>query len=222
MQRLTTTLGVMAVTGLVAATAAAQRGDDTGPADRCESTTCFNQRRIRDFEIIDKTTLIIFVGAQDCPFLVEFSGTFCDVTFLPGYDLIFRPSRQRRSRATPVVGGPGGANDTLGAIEQTNVCASDIGLGLPTEQVFARAGGGDIEEIDGLVCRIRDVRSITDDERLQIYVDRQMTAPPPPFGTGRVESPENPQEPEPAAEAEEDEGGNERRRRRRERNRDRE
>lgn len=203
------------------APATAQRGSESEPADRCESTDCFNQTRMRRVEVVDKTTLIVYVGQQDCPFLVELTGTFCDLTFLPAYDIVFRPSVLRQSRTPTIIGGPRGAAGR-GAIEQPKVCASDIHLGL--EQGPFTTAGGAPDEPTGLSCRIQDVRSLTDDQRLQVYVDREIVAPPPPFGTGRVMAPEQPQEvtadPDEAASAGDERDERRRRRRRRDRESD--
>lgn len=190
-----------------------QQGRDNAPADRCESTACFNQLQIRDVEVIGKTAMIVFVGGQGCPFLVELNGTFCDLTFLPPQSLVFRPSRFAGARTTPIVGGRGTAPDGGGPIERTRVCASDLDMGIAANS-FTSAVGDEDTGNTGLSCQIQTVRSLTDDERIQIYVDNEMSAPPPPFGTGRVESPENPQEPAAGPVEEEEEG---RRRRRRDR-----
>jgi len=190
-----TRLGSLAVTAaLLAPAAQAQRRESAGPAERCESTTCFNQLQIRDVEVITQTSLIVYVGAQRCPFFVEMTGIFCDLTFLPPFQVVFRPTRMASSRTAPIVGGLGSAPDGAGPVEQTRICAADIDMGLLADTFTSAVG----EEGDsgGLSCRIEDVKSLTDDERLQIYVDNEMAAPPPPFGTGRVETPENPQEPE--------------------------
>jgi len=200
----------MAVLTLAAGaeTFAQPEDEDAGPVDRCEATDCFNQTRIRNVEVIDQTTLIVYVGRQECPFLVELTGTFCDLTFLPSFDVVFRPSRRIRDviegngfredgaerRITPIVGGPNSATDpfTNASVEQPRVCANDISLGIEYDP-FTAAGGVE-EDATGLACRLQNVRSLTDDERLQVYVDNAMAAPPPPFGTGRVEAPEDAQE----------------------------
>lgn len=200
----------------------AQRNRDAGPADRCEATDCFNQLQIRNLEVIDKTTLLIYVGSQRCPFLVEMTGVFCDLTFLPPFQVVFRPTRQQSARTPPIVGGVGTAPDGGGPIEQTRICASDIDMGLPADRFNTAIGGVDGDP-GGLSCRIQNVRSLTDDERLQIYVDNEIVAPPPPFGSGTVETPEDPEEPE-AQPAEDSDSRSRRRRddddRRRRRDRD--
>jgi hypothetical protein len=182
-------IAVLIVAGLGALDAAAQRNRGREPAERCESTSCFNQTRIRDAEVIDSTTLIVFVGRQDCPFLVEMDGVSCDLTFLPSYDIVFRPNLSTRQRSVFITGS---GRDDKNAVEQPRVCANDLNLGLQYDE-FTNAGGGANNDGSDLSCRLRNVRSLTDDERLQIYVDRQMAAPPPPFGAGQVSAPAQPE-----------------------------
>jgi hypothetical protein len=166
-------------------------GDDNEPADRCESTDCFNQLRIRNFEVIDETTLIVFVGQQECPCLVELTGTFCDVTYLPGFDIVFRPTDRRMAREPGLGARNLGGFRAPGNTSYSRVCSNDLHMGLE-EGPFSTAGGApqEIDDQSGLSCRIRNITSLTDDERLEIYVDNRFVQPPPPFGVGRVEAPE--------------------------------
>lgn len=158
------------------------------PLDRCETTDCFNQNRIRDFEVIDETTLIVYVGAKECPFLVEFSGVFCDLTYLPGFDVVFEPSRQRAVREPRLGGGFGSRTD----IAFARVCSDSLDMGI-AQGPFTSAVGDDSGGIDGLSCTVQNVESLTDDEIMEIYVDKRFAQPPPPFGTGdiSVEEPES-------------------------------
>lgn len=165
---------------LLVACAVAPSAGNGQPAERCESTSCFNQMQIRKFEVVNETTLIVYVGAQECPFLVELTGTFCDVTFLPGYNIVFRPSEQRAARE-PTLGS--GLHDRAD-IAHARVCANDLDMGIQ-EGPFSSAIGDNVE-VSGLDCRIQNVKSLTDDEILEIYVDNSFTPPPPPFGTGNI------------------------------------
>lgn len=178
---------------VLAACTTASTLSDTGPAERCETTDCFNQQQIRNFEVIDDHTLIVYVGARECPFLVELTGPLCDVTLLPGFDIVFRPSRVRGFRTPSTSSGRGGAD-----LSYARVCAGDLDMGLE-EGIFSSAGSGrrrvfdesggvldDPLQPDRLDCRVGNVESLTDDEILEIYVDNRLTPPPPPFGTGEV------------------------------------
>src|SRR5690606_5342948 len=60
----------------------------------CGVEDCFDARDVRDFEVLNRTTLVLFVGAQRCPFQVELDGTFCDMTMAP--EVFFRTPEQRR------------------------------------------------------------------------------------------------------------------------------
>jgi hypothetical protein len=158
---------------LVACTTTSQTGN--GPVDRCPTTDCFNQQQVRDFEVIDSSTLVLYVGNQDCPFLVEFTGSFCDLTFLAGTSLTFRPDSLREEF---------GANSRL-----TRICARDMNIGIDEGPFSTSAAGEDLPSAS-LSCHIRDVASLTDDELLELYVDQRLTPPPPPIGTGRIAVPE--------------------------------
>jgi len=140
------------------------------PLDRCSVTSCFNRLQVRNFELIDDTSLLLFVGSQDCPFLVEFTGTFCDLTFLPGNDIPWA----FQSAARPNLGRP----------MDMRICSNNLDIGI-ADRLFS-AGGGAPDSGD-LPCTIRRVKSLTDDEVLEVYVDNGITAPPPPFGTGEIE-----------------------------------
>ena len=165
---------LFAVLSLGACTSTSELANE--PVDRCGTTDCFNQLQVRDYEVVDNTTLVVYVGTQSCPFRVEFTGGFCDLTFLPGGDLVFRPDYLRAQREP---------NNLL-----TRVCARDSNIGID-EGPFTTAPGG--EDIDPRIpCRIRDIVSLTDDELIELYVEKRITAPPPPFGTGEIEAPDAP------------------------------
>jgi hypothetical protein len=151
------------------------------PLARCESTDCFNQLQIRNYEIIDGQTLIVYVGSQECPFRVDLTGTFCDVTFLAG-EVVFRPSAQRSLRDPDSVPGL----PTRADVFDSRVCANDFSMGLE-EGPFTEAGGAGVPDPSGLDCRIQDVTSLTDDELVELYVSRQIAPPPPPLGSGTLE-----------------------------------
>ena len=40
---------------------------------------CFNQRAVRDFEVLDRTALVVFVGSERCPYLITVDGFFCNL-----------------------------------------------------------------------------------------------------------------------------------------------
>ena len=149
------------------------------PVERCDNTECFNQLAVRDFEVLDSTTLVLYVGSQRCPFKVAFQGVFCDLTFLPGNTIEFAISDPQNIRRV---------TQPTGRMTDLRICSFDRNVGI-ADDPFSRAGG--FEEIPGqLPCNIREVESLTDDELIELYVDNRMAAPPPPFGTGQVAAPE--------------------------------
>lgn len=152
---------------------------NTEPAERCEVTDCFNQLAVRDFEVVDSTTLVLYVGSQRCPFRVEFQGVFCDLTFLPGNTIEFAISDPQNIRRV---------TQPTGRMTDTRICSFDRNVGI-ADDPFSRAGG--FEPIPGqLPCEIQEVESLTDDELIELYVENRMAAPPPPFGNGQISAPE--------------------------------
>jgi hypothetical protein len=200
---------------------------DVGPAERCGVSDCFNQRDVREFDILDEDTVVVYVGARRCPFLVELEPTFCDMTIVPGIAFL-----------QTVLGSP----DRLMPMESGRVCATTRGLvlysgilsptmlgqrdlGLPGQR---RGGFPDGGPIGGRtnplersfpvapgstdVCRVTDVRSVNDEQLVELFAATQ--APPPPIGEGRLELPEEAEEGIAAAEdtteaADADAGGGE-------------
>jgi hypothetical protein len=166
--------------------------------------TCFFERDVRGFEVIDETHLIVYIGSQRCAFHVEVRGTACDMTFAP--ELYFR-----RTNEVPydIVAGSGtspssGARATTGVDElnafelerkerlqkDLRICSNDLtvqvhggaftesnSVGQPTD----RYGNPRTD------CRVSNVTAITDDQLLEFYVARGVTAPPPPMGSGEIE-----------------------------------
>jgi hypothetical protein len=156
---------------LIACSTASQTSNES--LDRCPTTDCFDQNQVRNFEVVDATTLVLYVGNRDCPFLVELTGTSCDVTFLGSTSLVFRPDTLRE--------------DVQSELGLSRICARDIGIGLADDPF-----DGDQAGVPGnmLACHIRNVASLTDDELLELYVDRNLIPPPPPIGSGQVTVPD--------------------------------
>ena len=164
----------------------------TGEAlDRtCTVTDCFYQRDVRDFEVIDNTTLIVYVGPQRCAFHLELTGTFCDMTMAPA--LNFRTEPQRARVVTPAGRG------TNAILREEDIRRQERERGFAASRICAN----DFAEVDGGVfteqfpdttgmrqsqCRITNVTSITDDQLVELYVDLGVAPPPPPVGPGRIE-----------------------------------
>ncbi|HEY8520621.1 MAG TPA: hypothetical protein VIN61_11120 [Gammaproteobacteria bacterium] len=126
---------------------------------------------MRDFEVINDTTLIVYVGGQRCPFRVELEGTFCDMTMAP--EIFFRP--------------PSRGVDIEANYRSNRICAYDrVDVdGGPFTETFDQPP--DAFGVRRSQCRVRDVVSMTDDELLELYVSRGVAPPPPPIGPGRIE-----------------------------------
>lgn len=156
-------------------TACATGGSSTSAdaVDRaCSVSDCFFERDVRDFEVIDNSTLVVFVGNQRCAFRVELDGTFCDMNMAP--NLFFRSSRRNVDM-----------DRTYGS---NRICSFDRSIGVDGGVFTERfdqppdAFGGRRSQ-----CQIRSVASITDDQLVELYVARGVVAPPPPIGPGRIE-----------------------------------
>jgi hypothetical protein len=159
---------LLAVSSVLLVAGCAGASTDSGqPVDRaCSVSDCFLQRDVRDFEVVGDTTLIVYVGAQRCAFRVELDGTFCDMTFAP--DVFFR---------TPE-----------GRVESERICSFDRQIGVdggPFTESFPDAQPN-VFRSPRSQCRIMNVASITDDELVELYVERGLIAPPPPIGQGEI------------------------------------
>jgi hypothetical protein len=187
--------------GAVAAYGQRNRGEnsDDAVARACTVEECFHEADVRDFEVVDQTHVIVYVGSQRCAFHVELRGTMCDLTFAP--ELFFTKANE-----VPV-GGPSRSSDPLSdrvgdafdpfessrrERRDLTVCSNDLGImvhgGRFTESQAApvvrdRFGEPRVNSD----CRISRVSSITDDQLVEFYVARGVIAPVPPMGTGQIE-----------------------------------
>ena len=157
---------------LLVAACASSPTDNTQPVDRaCSVSECFLEREVRDFEVIGDTTLILYVGGQRCAFHVELDGTFCDMTFAP--EVYFR------------------APD--GRVPNERICSYDRQIGVDGG-TFTETQNTEQPDRFGAPrsqCRILNVESITDDELVELYVERGVVAPPPPIGPGQIQGGED-------------------------------
>ncbi len=197
---------------LVAGCASTPVNDNQPVARACSVSQCFRERDIRDFEVIGRTTLIVYVGAQRCPFKIELRGTFCDMTFAP--DLNFHKNDiSQRTAAENIFGTQTFGQQTSG---DDRICSNDIQVSVDggvftegsadTDQLpidptndnrtirrIERTGTVDSEgrRIDRFgnresLCQVSDVESLTDDSLVELYVKRGVVPPPPPIGQGQI------------------------------------
>ncbi len=113
-------------------------------------STCFNQRNVRDFEMLDDRTMLVEVGGARCPYLVELDGFQCNVRF--STRVAFQDADGR-------------------------ICALD------NTYVVTGPFANDFNDL----CRVRDVRAISDDELLERYATLGRIAPLPPVGSGELQ-----------------------------------
>jgi hypothetical protein len=186
----------------VAACATGQATSGTGPvAAACNVEDCFFERDVREFTIVDRDTVVVYVGGQRCPFVVELQDVTCDVTFSPAI-AFFQTAL--------------GSLDRVTSLQSGRVCATTRGLvlysgiaspSLLQQQDAAEAGAGvlrrpgglggsdsvfgrsfPVDPLSGDLCRVGDVRSVTDDQLIELLAE--VNAPPPPVGQGQLEVPE--------------------------------
>lgn len=198
---------VLALTAGVTLPAAAQRGDrETGAVDRaCDVDDCFREADVRDFEVIDRTHLIVYVGPQRCAFRIELLGALCDLSFAP--ELYFRRSGEvpqmvlDRPRNAAIEPGPtmprvGSRPQDFDSFElaqrerkDLRICDSDLTIQVHGGRWTESGAAGSTDRFGNpeTDCRISTVAPVTDDQLLEFYVRRGVVSPVPPMGTGEIE-----------------------------------
>jgi len=204
-------LGVVCF-GLLAVTAAyGQRNnkDDNAAVKRsCGVADCFLEGDVRDFEVIDRTHLIVYTGAQRCAFHVELRGALCDLTFAPELYFqkvnevpqIFTPRGDGRPDDILPRGGPitDPRNDPFDPFElerrragrrDLRICSNDLTIQVHGGRFTESASNTATDRFGNPLtdCRISNVSAITDDQLVEFYVARGVVAPPPPMGSGDIE-----------------------------------
>ncbi len=107
------------------ATTATERGQAVLRPACDPRADCFSQRAVRDFEVLDNTTLVVFVGSERCPYLVTVDGFFCDLrmsAFISFRDFDGRICSLDRSY---IVGGPFTAADEYCQIREVESLNDD-------------------------------------------------------------------------------------------------
>ena len=196
-------------TVLLVAGCASNPIDNTAAIDRaCSVDECFLERDVRDFEVIDQTTVIVYVGSQRCAFQLELRGTFCDLTFAP--ELFFYAPGDLQEGARP-------GDEIFGTHvgdRGLRICANDLQIdidgGAFTDGPSTSSSSQPTDRYGNRrsQCQVSDVASLTDDQLVELYVARGLVAPPPPMGSGEIEVGDQEEEanpiaqPEPAEQAE--------------------
>jgi hypothetical protein len=172
------------------------REEDANAVQRaCEIADCFLERDVRDFDVIDETHVIVYVGAQRCAFHVEVRGTLCDLTFAP--ELFFR--RANEIPDGQISRGESASSDPFDPFETARrerrdlrICSNDLTIevhgGRFTESpspIVERDRFGNLRARTD--CRVLNVRAITDDQLLEFLVSRDVVPPVPPMGSAQIE-----------------------------------
>jgi hypothetical protein len=183
---------------------------DAHAGDRaCNVKDCFFARDVRSFDVIDKSTVIVYVGSQRCAFRVELRGTFCDLTYAP--ELVFNdPKDVPINETNPRTAGIPG-NVSFGELETPNlpnqrrgqaslkVCDNNLGLQVSGGAFSNSSLGDSLNRPDPSTrrdrygrpviadCEVSSVASITDDQVVEIYVAHRVTPPMPPMGSGEIQ-----------------------------------
>ena len=188
---------------------------DTQAGERaCNVKDCFSARDVRSFDVIDKSTLIVYIGSQRCAFKVELRGTFCDLTYAP--ELVFSdpkdlPLGERSSARSPA------GDISFGTLEDSSlptqkrgrpslkVCDNNLGLqvtgGAFTELPTSSSDASVPRDRFGrakAACEVSSVASITDDQVVEIYVAHHVAPPLPPMGSGEIQVGRQASDPKPA------------------------
>lgn len=175
--------------------------DDTAAISRaCSVKDCFSEAEVRDFEVIDRTHLIVYVGSQRCAFHVELRGTLCDLTFAP--ELFFTKANEVPDGRIPRGSEPAsdrGQVDPFDIFETTRrerrdlrVCSNDLGVMVHGGRFTESSSAPVLRDRFGeprvnTDCRVSSVVSVTDDQLIEFYVGRGVIPPVPPMGTGEIE-----------------------------------
>ncbi len=185
-----------------------------GAAERaCSVKECFFAGDVRKFDVIDRTTLIVYTGSQRCPFRVELRGTFCDMTYAP--ELVFSDPTELpqgeadRRLSNGAFAATGTQNIPFSPPDDPNlptsrrgratlkVCDNNLRLqvsgGAFTDDPFTNPGADGPNRRDPrflnarAACELASVESLTDDQLMEIYVAHGLVAPPPPMGAGQIQ-----------------------------------
>jgi hypothetical protein len=182
----------------VSAHAQRNKDDDTDATKRaCGVSDCFHERDVRDFEVIDETHVVVYIGPQRCAFHVELRGALCDLSFAP--ELYFSRTNEVPDGRPPRTSGDPfeRATDPFDPVDTARrerrdlrVCANDLGIQVHGGRFTESLSSGTQTDRFGnprTDCRISSVTSMTDDQLVELYVSRGVVAPPPPMGTGQIE-----------------------------------
>lgn len=154
----------------------------------CFSKECFFSGQIRDFQIVDSDTMVIYAGRDRCAFVVEVNGMFCDLTYLPQVEFF-------RTRDRILESNTGRRGDDGGFGRNDRICPNTaMGYSLETFGFTSL----DVEDMPRgrPACELRGATPASDNDLIELLTIEGIAAPPPPIGNGDITR----SEPAPAAE----------------------
>src|SRR5262245_7140949 len=105
-------LGLLLATGVAYGQRSERNSNDA--VDRaCSVKDCFLEADVRDFELIDRSHVIVYVGQQRCAVHLELRGTMCDLSFAP--ELYFRRTNEVPQVTTSSAGEPDSLRPRVGS-----------------------------------------------------------------------------------------------------------
>ena len=144
----------------------------------CLESDCFNSARVRDFQIIDADTMVVYVGRKRCAFVIDVSGMFCDLTYLPEVEIFRTRDRileEQTSRGR--LDGGFGRNMRVCPNNATMYSVETFGFTSLDEDQSPRGRPA---------CEIRGVVPATDNDLIELLTNERIAAPPPPVGNGDI------------------------------------
>ncbi len=90
-----------------------------------QSENCFYERNIRSFRVLDRRTVIVLVGSNQCPFKLEVDGFFCDLSVSSFLAFNDRDGRICTWDRTYIAGGPFVRDDELCRVQQITPLTDD-------------------------------------------------------------------------------------------------
>jgi len=90
-----------------------------------QSLSCFYERDIRSFQVLDDRTVVVLVGRNQCPFKVELDGFVCDLNFASFLSFNDPDGRICSWDRSFVIGGPFPRQDEYCRVRQVTPMTDD-------------------------------------------------------------------------------------------------
>ena len=146
--------------------------------DDCLSSECFFSERIRTFQIVDSDTLVVYAGRDRCAFVVDVSGLFCDLTYLPEVEFFRTRDRILENNTGLRRGGGGfGRNERICPNNASMYSLETFGFSSLDEDETPRGRPA---------CEVRGVAPASDNDLIELLTIEGIAPPPPPVGNGDI------------------------------------